>query len=471
VQQGQILVAPRPASADSATREWVVAALIFGLMLIDGVREGGFWHPDAGIAAAGSVVLLVVAAVINPLDRRSRSVVAALVLLASWWGIRAATTGSLGDVLPLGATCLAAAAAFAAVRSLRGADRQVAALGVVWLGAAGSLVGFAGLLWRWFPMAMPAQGLWRLSTTLTYSDAAGLVLGMCLLVALGIDRYPLLARLAVCLCAGGLLASQSRGAYIAFACACAIVPWHRYGRSVVPLASGASLGVVAIGTSPTTGRVWWLGVALVAALCVSAVPPGSVRAMMSDRRLRAAVACLVLGGLLASGFLLHHEIGLRAFAPSDQDRSVEWSAAWHQWTSAPILGVGPDRLLTFQAPDGTFAHFAHNEYLQVAADAGAIGLALLLAVVVTIIRAVRRVDVLTSCACAALVCCAVGGAFDYDWHLTFVGFLGGWCAGLAARADLAETRRRSEEPGESGHRGRNVGGPVRGALPDGGGIS
>ena len=62
----------------------------------------------------------------------------------------------------------------------------------------------------------------------------------------------------------------------------------------------------------------------------------------------------------------------------------------------------------------------------------------MLAAVVSIVKAVRRFDALSSCACAALVCCAVGGAFDFDWHLPFVGFLCGVCAGLAARTERAQ---------------------------------
>jgi hypothetical protein len=439
VQKGQGVLTPRPAATASPTTQWAGAALLFGLILVDGIREGGFWHADAFVAAAGSIVLLLAAAVWNRLDRRSGTVVVALLVLAAWWGIRAASAESISQVLPLGASCLAFASAFAAVRPLRGRSRQVAGLGVASLGAVGSLVGFAGLIWRWFPMAMPAQGLWRLSTTLTYSDAAGLALGMCLLVALGIDRHRSLIRVAVCLCSGGLLATQSRGAFVAFVFACAVVPWRRYVYFLVPLLAGAGLGVVAIATSPHAGGVPWLGVTLVVAVGIAATPMTRLRLLASSPRIRVLVGLLVLAAVVISALLLHHEIGLRALAPSDQDRSVEWSTALHQWAGAPVFGVGPDRLLVFHAADGTYAHFAHNEYLQIAADAGIIGLFLLLIAGTAVFRATRRFDVLSSCAFAALVCFAVGGAFDFDWHLTFVGFLGGWCAGLAAREETAET--------------------------------
>jgi O-antigen ligase len=95
--------------------------------------------------------------------------------------------------------------------------------------------------------------------------------------------------------------------------------------------------------------------------------------------------------------------------------------------------VGPDALLRFHAVDGTFAHFAHNEYLQVLADAGAVGALLLLASAGTVVAAVRREDVLTSCATGALVAFAVAGALDFDWHLAALGVVGGWVTGLAGR--------------------------------------
>jgi hypothetical protein len=47
-------------------------------------------------------------------------------------------------------------------------------------------------------------------------------------------------------------------------------------------------------------------------------------------------------------------------------------------------------------------------------------------------KVLHRVDALSSCGVAAIVCVAMGGAFDFDWHLPVVGLVGGWCAGLAA---------------------------------------
>jgi O-Antigen ligase len=461
--QGQDLTATSAGDeAESSPREWIVAAVAFGLMLVEGVRQGGFWQADALVAAVAASGLLAAACVLDRPDRRGWWVILAVVSLALWWLVRAQTSGSLSHFLPLGASFLAFAAGFAAVRPLRGRARDGAALGVACLGGAGALVGFAGLIWRWFPEAMPAQGLWRLSTTLTYADAAGLVLGVCLLLALGTDLCPVLIRMSVCLCTAGLLATQSRGAYVAVLCACCIVPWRRYVRQGVPLVAGVVLGLVAIVSSPDTGRVPWLGAALILAVAVAAVAGRELSADGLSVVTRGAIVLLTLCAAAAAILAAHHEIGLRALSPSDQDRSVEWSSALHQWKTAPIVGVGPDRILEFHARDGTFAHFVHNEYLQIAADSGVIGVALLALAVLSVIWIARRSDVLASCATSALVCWAVAAAFDFDWHLTFVGFLGGWCLGLASYREEVD-----EDPRPGGHRRRSLGSGFRGRAPAG----
>jgi hypothetical protein len=280
---------------------WVPAALLFGLLVVEGLRQGGFWPADAFVMAVAAVGVLLAAAVVVLPDRRGLLVVGSILLLAVWWLIRAVTAGSPERFLPLGASMLAFAAAFAATRPLSGRPRELAGLGVACLGAVAALFGFAGLIGRWFPLAMPAQGLWRLSSTLTYADAAGLVLGMCLLVALGLDVYPPLVRVAVCLSAAGLLATQSRGAYVAFACACLLVPRRRYVLFLVPLAAGTALGVAAIFSSTDAGPVPWLAALLVAAVLVSAVASWDVEGFGRTAGARvlagAVIACAVLATL------------------------------------------------------------------------------------------------------------------------------------------------------------------------------
>jgi hypothetical protein len=430
-QRQSVMTTSAALTQPARSERLVLPAVVLGLAVVAGISDGAFWAPSATLVAVTSGAVLVVALIAAPPDRRGTVVVACLMLLALWWFFRAVTAGSGTDFLPLGASILGFAAAFAVVYTLSSRVKEIAVLAVACLGAAGALAGFVGLVCRWYPMAIPAQGLWRLSSTLTYSDAAGLVLGVCLLVALGSDLHPVLVRLAVCLTAAGLLATQSRGAYVAVACGCLLVPWRRYVKFCGPLAVGAGLGIAAIASSPDRAAVPWLGVVLIGALVIAVLdPPDRLRSWFRART--PWFVATVVGGLLVTAVLLHHEIGLRALAPSDGDRSVEWSAALHQWASAPIVGVGPDRLLTFRVPDGTIAHFAHNEYLQVGADAGAVGISLLGLVAFSLTRVVRRLGVLSSCAAGALVSWAVGGAFDFDWHLPFVGLLGGCCAGLAA---------------------------------------
>ena len=221
-------------------------------MLVEGWREGGFWRPDAFVVAMASAIVLTVAVAIRPLSGTSWAVVGSLVLLVGWWLVRAHSTGSSASFLPLGASILGFVAAFAVVRCLDGRHREVAAMAIVGLGAAGALTGFVGMIWRWYPLAMPSQQLWRLSTTLTYADAAGIVLAVSMLLALGSRTRPWAIRGALCLCAGGLIATQSRGPLLALVCAAPLVPIRQYRLNAFPLIAGISLGVVAVASSGAT---------------------------------------------------------------------------------------------------------------------------------------------------------------------------------------------------------------------------
>jgi hypothetical protein len=427
----------------------LIVPVLAGLMIVEGERQGGFWRADALVVTAVVVAALVAEAVLVPQDRRGWAVVAGTVVLALVWLVRAATSGSAATFLPFGASVLGFGAAFVAVRALPPPQRALAAQFVAGIGCVGAGIGFAGLVWRHYPLAIPSQGLWRLASTLTYSDAAGLALAMCLLVALAGGPHPWISRLAVCLCTGGLVAAQSRGALVALACAAAIVPWRQVFAYRIAIIAGLGLGVAAVATSPRGTPVTGLAVTLVVTVAVSlrwapASAPRPQRWTIPKWSAPVIIGCL----LVVVALLVHHELALRTLSPSDNDRAVELSAAFHQFASSPIDGVGPDRLLQFTASDGDYAHFAHNEYLQIAADVGLVGLAALLSVGVALVRVIRRVDVATSCATAALVSWAVGGAFDFDWHLPFIGLLGGWVAGLAATT--VHTSRMRMGPRASG---------------------
>jgi len=152
----------------------------------------------------------------------------------------------------------------------------------------------------------------------------------------------------------------------------------------------------------------------------------------------AVLAVASVGIAVGAGLVLRVPIERRVALGSSEDRGHEWTAAFDQWRSSPLVGVGPDQILYFHAADGNYAHFSHNEYLQILADGGLVGEALLVIAGVCVVRAVRREDVATSCAAAALVAFAVAGALDFDWHLAALGLVGGWVAGLAGRSDSVD---------------------------------
>ena len=181
-------------------RLWVLAALLFGLLVVEGLRQGGFWPADAFVVALGAAGVLLAAAVVVPPDRRGLLVVGSILLLAAWWLTRAVTAGPPERFLPLGASMLAFAAAFVrhatAVGPGPGAGRPRGGLP-----RRGSVPcsDFAGLIGRWFPWPCRPRDCGGCRAPSPMPDAAGLVLGMCLLVALGLDLYPPLVRVVVCL--------------------------------------------------------------------------------------------------------------------------------------------------------------------------------------------------------------------------------------------------------------------------------
>jgi O-antigen ligase len=339
------------------------------------------------------------------------------------------------------------AGAFLATRRLRDNYRVLATQLVVGLGAVSAAAGLLATAARWYPLAMPAQNLWRLATTLTYSNAAGALLAVALLTGLGLEQRAHTTQLMVCLCAAGLVATQSRGAVLGAIVGLVLVPLAQLRRAALTVGLGilGGLAVVATSSGPSAQPLAVLSV--VAAVVLAVVLPRRSGAVglsttlagtwWGSARKRAVVlavlAVATIGIAVGAGLVLRVPIERRVALGSSEDRSHEWAAAFDQFRSSPLVGVGPDELLYFHAADGNYAHFSHNEYLQVLADGGLIGAALLVVSGVCVVRAVRREDVATSCAAAGLLAFAVAASLDFDWHLAALGLVGGWVAGLAGR--------------------------------------
>jgi len=254
----------------------------------------------------------------------------------------------------------------------------------------------------------------------------------------------------VCLCAAGLVATQSRGAVLGAIAGLLLVPLAQLRRGALTVCLGVLGGLAVVATSSGGSAQPLAAVAVALAVVLAVVLPRRGHSVgLPSRRtgglgVRKRIALVTLLGLatigiaVGAGFVLRVPIERRVALGSSEDRSYEWSAAFDQWRSSPVVGVGPDQTLYFHAPDGNFAHFSHNEYLQVLADGGVVGALLLVCTGICVVRAMRREDVATSCAAAALLAFAVAGALDFDWHLAALGLVGGWVAGLAGKPVVAD---------------------------------
>ena len=131
----------------------------------------------------------------------------------------------------------------------------------------------------------------------------------------------------------------------------------------------------------------------------------------------------------------------RLFSFSGSHRSELWRAAWHDYTSHPVLGSGPGSYEEYWNQHRTIQHKvrdAHNLYLEVLAEAGPLGLLLLvLALGAPVVAAVRaRRHPLVPLTLAAFAAFLAHAAVDWDWEMPAVTLTALACAAaLLASAD------------------------------------
>jgi tetratricopeptide (TPR) repeat protein len=136
----------------------------------------------------------------------------------------------------------------------------------------------------------------------------------------------------------------------------------------------------------------------------------------------------------------------RLFTFSGSYRAELWHAAWHDYRANPALGSGPGTYEQYWNEHRPIQHTvrdAHNLYLEVLAELGPIGLALLvLALGTPLVASVRaRGHPLAPLVLAAYTAYLVHAAVDWDWEMGVVTLVALVCA--SALLTLAEPRDRA----------------------------
>jgi hypothetical protein len=492
----------RVAVQAAQTLLWPAAATL--ALAVIAAENGGYyattWNWAALVIAWVAAVALSIRETIA-LSRLELVTIGALFALAAWVALSGFWTASLPSTLleaerdvlyPVGV--LAAAAIF----GRRSAPRL---LGAIWLAI--TLVSWYALATRIFPDRAgnfdPIAG-YRLLRPIGYWNSLGVFAAMGMLLALAFaarGRHPVtrsLAAASLVVLAPTLYFTYSRGAWIALGLglltaialdtrrlqlittALTVTPapliavlvashlralthtdsslarathdGHRLALLLVALAAAAAALTWAHGHLASTVRIGLrlrrayaatLIVALVASLSLVFARYGSPEKIARHAWNQFATAAPAGGGTNLNAHL---------FSFSGSGRTILWHHAWQDARAHPLLGSGAGTYEIWylrHRTNGSKVVDAHSLYIEMLAEVGPIGLALLLVALLTpllaAVRARRRPTI--AIAAGAYVAFLVHAGVDWDWELTAVTLTGLLCGAallIAARRD-ANTMR------------------------------
>lgn len=221
------------------------------------------------------------------------------------------------------------------------------------------------------------------------------------------------------------------------------------------VASGALVGALELGgtvssTAPGQGMAGLSTILAVAAGSAGlAIGARNVQRVTRISVLATGTSVAVLAGVAIAATLAgwdgdhavqHHGRHVRVHrgvphATLTHGRVALWHEAIDTWWDRPSLGAGADMYLVasyrHQNPN-SLSRFAHNLPLEAAAELGAVGLLLTLAVYAASLKAAWRARASSSAMLLGpfMVCFLVSNLFDWTWHLT--GLTATWAAAAGA---------------------------------------
>jgi len=430
------------ARADGASERWTTQ--LAGLLLLAAAAAGllgqGAYYPSAqrpfGVLIAAATLLGLAAWPPTRDDLRLLPVVPALAL-AAWAVLAGALVGVAGAGAGPALLLVGLVAVLLVCRRLRQEDREVLLAGVIGIGLLVALAGWLGVADRAGSWAFQAQGLWRASSTLTYPNATAAVLAAISLVVLGrLVGTP--GSVPVTLAATGLLAglaaTMSRagalGLVVGLVVLAGLGGLRASARAAVGPVAGALVALTCLLPSvpaaspprPALALVG-LGAGLVLAALVARLPRWPALALLGCVLAAGVAGLLATGGGVAGAAQTVAEARANFASP---DRTGALHAALRLVAQHPLTGTGPGHAdLRWKGHDHGTQLFAyvHNEYLQVAAELGLVGLVLLAILLVAIARllwrarATGRPGATWAGVVAAAAAFAVHSGFDFVWHL------------------------------------------------------
>ena len=356
--------------------------------------------------------------------------------MAAWAVLDGALVGVAGAGVGPALLLVGVVAVLLVCRRLRIEDRELLLAGVIGIGLLVALTGWLGVAGRAGSWAFQAQGLWRASSTLTYPNATAAVLAPISLVVLGRlvgtpGSVPLV--LAATGLLAGLAATMSRAGALALVVGLVVLA----GLRGLGVTARAAVGPVAGALVAMLGLLPSMPAASPPrpALAVAGLGGGLALAAMVAR-LRRWPALALAGGVLVAGVagLVASGGGVGAGQTvaaarvnlASPDRTGALHAALQLVAQHPLTGTGPGNAdLRWRGHDhgSQLYAYVHNEYLQVTAELGLVGLVLLAVLLVAIARLLwrarptGRASATWAGVVAAAAAFAVHSGFDFVWHL------------------------------------------------------